>query len=153
MNCTNCKNPVDENTTECEWCNFVLNNRLIKSNDSNFQPINKGECLFFSKHIKKTACFYEIYKDGIKIFDREEKINIFIKREVIYNVENFKRLLWMHFIPIIGSIIRLVIIGLSKYRRGFSIITSKSGKNFIVVKNINYQTFNSTISSFIQNQI
>ena len=152
MNCPNCKNPVQENATECEWCNFVLNKRLLNSIDGNLQPINKGECLFFSKHIKKTECFYEIFNDGIKIFDGEEKINIYIKREIIYNIVNYKRILWLHFIPVIGSLIRMAIIGFSKFRKGFSIITSKSVKNIIVVKNINYQTFNSTISSFIQNQ-
>ena len=152
MNCPNCKNPIQENASECEWCNFVLNEQLQMQMKGDILLIIKGECLFFSKRIKRTKCFYEIFKDGIKIFDGDDKINVYIKREIIFNIENYRPFRWLHFIPVIGSLIWMAIIGFSKFRKGFSIVTSKSGKNIIVVKNINYQTFNSTISSYIKNQ-
>ena len=152
MNCPNCKNPIQETESECQWCNFVLNRQFHIQMKGNMSPNSKGECLFFSKRIKRTKCFYEIFKDGIKIFDGEDKINVYIKREIIYNIENYRPFLWLHFIPVIGSLIWMAIIGFSKFRKGFSIVTSKSGKNIIIVKNINYQTFNSTISGYIENQ-
>ena len=151
MNCPNCKNPLELDATECEWCNFVINSRFPKPLDGNLQPLSKGECVFFSKHIKKTNCFYEIFTDGIKIFDGDEKINLYIKKDIIYNIENYKSYFWLHFIPVIGSIVRFVILGFSKYKNGFSIVTSKSGKNIMIIKKINYKTFSLIMTNYTSN--
>ena len=148
MVCPNCKNPIQEISTECEWCNFVL--KIENKKHVNTTPLSKGECLFFSKRIKKTQCFYEIHEDGIKIFDRDEKINLYIKREIIYNIEKYKPYLLLHFLPVLGSFVRMCIIKFSNFRKGFSIITSKSGNNIIIIKNINYFTFNRIISYYIK---
>lgn len=149
MNCTNCKNPIQENASECEWCNFVFNTKLIKSTVNEGTLLNKGECIFFSKRIKKTNCFYEINNNGIKIFDAEEKLNLFIKRDIIYNIEPYSRLMWLHLIPVMGTLIRFIILSFNKYKSGFCVITSKSGKNVIITKKSNYKTFKLIISDYI----
>ena len=110
MNCPNCKNPIQKTASECEWCNFLLNEQLQMQMNGKMPPYSKGECLFFSKRIKRTKCFYEIFKDGIKIFDGDDKINVYIKREIIYYIENYRPFLWLHFIPVIGSLIWIAII-------------------------------------------
>ena len=151
MNCPNCKNPNHENAAECEWCNFVINKRYSNPNIGNLQPISKGECLFFSKHFKKTRCFYEIHKDGIRIVDADEKINLYIKKDIIYNIEIYKSYSCLHFFPIIGSIVRFVILKFSKYKNGFRIVTSKSGKNIMVIKKNNFKTFSLIMTNYTSN--
>ena len=58
MNCNNCKNPIQENTKECEWCNFIVQKSVNGSSGVNKTLLNKGECIFFSKRVTKTMCFY-----------------------------------------------------------------------------------------------
>jgi translation elongation factor EF-Tu-like GTPase len=41
MNCPTCKNPINDNSTECEWCGFVIiqsNSNQIPQSDFEFIP-------------------------------------------------------------------------------------------------------------------
>lgn len=149
MKCPNCKAPIKAKETECEWCNSIVIEKKLNSNNDDDQLLNKGEGLFYSKRIAKTKCFYELYNTGIKIFDAEENLNLFIKKEIIFNIEPCKRFRFLHFIPILGTIIRFVILIFIKYKRGFSIITSKSGENIIYLKKQNYEKFSKLILQYI----
>ena len=33
MNCPNCKNPIQENSSTCEWCGFTINESKSKEYD------------------------------------------------------------------------------------------------------------------------
>ena len=92
---------------------------------------------------------YNKIKYEYKIFDTEENLNLFIKKEIIFNIEPCKRFRFLHFIPILGTIIRFVILIFIKYKRGFSIITSKSGENIIYLKKQNYEKFSKLILQYI----
>jgi hypothetical protein len=146
MNCTNCKNPVSDNAEQCEWCNFALNTSK-KSNSSSI-ILDKGECMFFSKRIESIYGFYEVHEEYIKIISRDEKLQLIIDRENIYNIEPYSRLKWLHFIIIIGTLVRYFILLFSKFERGYSIITSKSGNNFLIPKKNNLQTFDIIARSY-----
>ena len=150
MNCPNCKNPINENANQCEWCNYAL----ISSNHLNIKSViqDKGECLFFSKRVKQIHGFYEVHEQFIKIISRDEKLHLIINRENIYNIEPYSRLKWIHLIPIIGTIVRYFILLFSKYERGYSIITSKSGDNFIIPKKINLKTFDVIAKNYMQDE-
>jgi len=150
MTCPNCKGAINGNLSECEWCNFIFSNPESNTIESDSKLLNKGECIFFSKRIAKKKCFYELYNHGLKLVDTEENLNLFIKKEIIYNVEHYGRFKSLHFIPpILGSIIRFIILIFSKYKRGFSIITSKSGKNVLIIKKTNYKAFKLAISNYV----
>lgn len=149
MKCPNCKAPIQANETECEWCNFIVSEKKHNSNNDDSKLLNKGEGLFFSKRNTKTKCFYELYNTGIKIFDADENLNLFIKKEIIFNIEPFNRFNLLHFMPIIGSIIRFIILIFKKYKKGFTITTSKSGKNVLIVKNVNYLDFKKAIDNLL----
>lgn len=149
MNCTNCKNPVSDNTEQCEWCNFALN--ISKKVNSSSIILDKGECMFFSKRVEHIHGFYEVHEEYIKIISRDEKLQIIIDRENIYNIEPYSRLKWLHWLHlfiIIGSIIRYFILMFSKFERGYSIITSRSGNNFLIPKKNNLQTFDIIAKSY-----
>jgi len=146
MNCTNCKNPVSDNAEQCEWCNFALN--TSKKINSSSIILDKGECVFFSKRVKHIHGFYEVHEEYIKIISRDEKLHLIINRENIYNIEPYSRLKWLHFIIIIGTLVRYFILLFSKFERGYSIITSKSGNNFLIPKKINLQTFDIIARSY-----
>ncbi len=40
MNCPNCKNPIQENATECEWCGIAVN---FNNNKTIFNSLNAIE--------------------------------------------------------------------------------------------------------------
>jgi len=148
MNCTNCKNPVSDNAEQCEWCNFALNTSK-KSNSSSI-ILDKGECMFFSKRVESIYGFYEVHEEYIKIISRDEKLQLIIDRENIYNIEPFSRLWWMHLIPVFGSIIRYFYT--LNFERGYSIITSKSGNNYLIPKKINLQAFDIIARSYTKGE-
>ena len=133
MNCTNCRNPVSDNAEQCEWCNFVLN--TSKKINSSSIILDKGECMFFSKRVESIYGFYEVHEEYIKIISRDKKLQLIIDRENIYNIEPYSRLWWLHLTPpIIGSLIRYFYI--LNFERGYSIITSTSGNNYLIPKKI-----------------
>jgi hypothetical protein len=145
MNCHICKNPTDINQKYCEWCNSSLIGFVSKPE----KPILfKGEGFFKSVRIKKTYCFIEMVDDEVRFFNFDQELNIVIPRKVIFNILLKKRLVWMHLIPVLGTIVRFFILLFSKYRKGVSIITSKSGENIVFIRNINYQSFVSKIQDF-----
>jgi hypothetical protein len=146
MICPTCKNPVEENHSICEWCNSSLIDTFSKEKS---KILYKGECLFYSKRIKKTHCFFEIYDDEIRFFNYDNNVNIRLTKGTIFNIVIYKRLKWMHFIPIIGSIIRFFILLFSRYREGINLITSKSGENIIYLKNQNNEKFKSIITNYM----
>jgi hypothetical protein len=86
--------------------------------------------------------------DEVRFFNFDQELNIVIPRKVIFNILLKKRLVWMHLIPVLGTIVRFFILLFSKYRKGVSIITSKSGENIVFIRNINYQSFVSKIQDF-----
>jgi hypothetical protein len=145
MNCHICKNPTDINQKYCEWCNSSLIGFVSKPE----KPILfKGEGFFKSVRIKKTYCFIEMVDDEVRFFNFDQQLNIVIPRKVIFNILLKKRLLWLHLIPVLGTIVRFIILLFSKYKKGVSIITSKSGENIIFIRNINYLSFVSKIQDF-----
>ena len=147
MNCPQCYNPIQEDTTSCEWCNFVLLKKNVRPKGEKF--LVKGECLFFSTRIPKTHCFYEVYADDIVIFDAEEKLNIVLTKDIIFNIQPYRRYAWLHFIPLIGTIVRFFILLFKKYKRGFSFITSKSGKNTMIIRQRNFTIFNYQMTTYL----
>jgi hypothetical protein len=138
MKCSTCKNPIDQNDTICEWCNSSLN--PINENEKQ-SILYKGECIFYSKRIKKSYCFFEIYKNEIVIFNYDEGINIKILRNVIYNVRKTSL-----FSKIILSPLDIF---KSYSSNGWEIITSKSGENIIYLKKQNYEKFSKLILQYI----
>ena len=148
MNCTNCKNPVSDNAEQCEWCNFALN--TSKKSNSCSIILDKGECMFFSKRVESIYGFYEVHEEYIKIISRDEKLQLIIDRENIYNIEPYYRLGWLHAILLIGSIIRYFYI--LNFERGYSIITSKSGNNYLIPKKNNLQAFDIIARSYIKGE-
>ena len=93
-------------------------------------------------------CFYELFDDGIKIIDSDERLNVFIPKSVIYNIEFHKRFKILRY-TIVGYIPLFFIFLFSKYRRGFDIITSKSGSNTLVIKNSNYRNFKEVVTHYL----
>ena len=150
MNCTNCRNPVSDNAEQCEWCNFVLN--TSKKINSSSIILDKGECMFFSKRVESIYGFYEVHEEYIKIISRDEKLQLIIDRENIYNIEPYSsRLWWLHLTPpIIGSLIRYFYI--LNFERGYSIITSTSGNNYLIPKKNNLQTFDVIARSYTKGE-
>ena len=67
MNCPNCKNPIQEDATECEWCSVKIEskNNLNKTenlnNNSNLDPelldLLEMESLEKNGHAKTGGCF------------------------------------------------------------------------------------------------
>jgi len=149
MICNNCKSPIKENARECEWCNFIVQELENVSSEVNKTLLNKGECIFFSKRVTKTMCFYELYNDGIKIFDLDERLNIFISINSIYNIEFCNPLKILRY-TIVGYRPIFFIFLFSKYRRGFDIITNKSGLNTLVIKNSNYRNFKEVVTNYLK---
>ena len=149
MICNNCKSPIKENARECEWCNFIVQKSENISSEVNKTLLNKGECIFFSKRVTKTMCFYELYNDGIKIFDLDERLNIFIPINSIYNIEFCNQLKILHY-TIVGFRPIFFIFLFFKYRRGFDIITSKSGLNTLIIKNSNYRHFKEVVTNYLK---
>ncbi len=50
MNCPNCKNPIQDNANECEWCGSEIKSFLKNDNLKTLssEPSNKPLIIFFS---------------------------------------------------------------------------------------------------------
>jgi hypothetical protein len=80
MNCTNCKNPVSDNSTECEWCGSMINKPIPisdkKENNKKLQIVYKGTWMLF-----------DIIKTDIYI-DDTFKITGSVKRGFKFEIPN-----------------------------------------------------------------
>ncbi|MEI7487368.1 MAG: hypothetical protein WCJ72_08150 [Chryseobacterium sp.] len=45
MNCPNCKNPIQDNATSCEWCGFLILNVSFPSQVADTSKFIKAYCL------------------------------------------------------------------------------------------------------------
>ena len=56
MNCPNCKNPILENSTECEWCGSVINTFPTGSYiDKSGKSYTAGDNVYLPTLLKKTT--------------------------------------------------------------------------------------------------
>jgi|LakMenEpi03Aug12_release.lakeMendotaPanAssembly.Ray.scaffolds.fasta_scaffold325025_1 hypothetical protein len=75
MNCANCKNPVSDNSTECEWCGSMINKQIpISDKQENIRKLKivyNGRWMLFDNlktdiYINNTFKSTESIKKGFK---------------------------------------------------------------------------------------
>jgi hypothetical protein len=77
MNCQNCKNPIQENVSECEWCGSEIIFEPNNSFPTNGQSISILRFTFKGAWFFVTTSKIDIYADG-KFLDTSLVLNGFI---------------------------------------------------------------------------
>lgn len=147
IDCPNCKNPIKSEAIVCDWCNYS-DSDIGNEIDSSSQPIEKGECLFFEDNSAATKAFYEVYDNFINIIASNRSIIAKIEKIDIFNIEPVKRYGWMIFFPLIGYLIRSIILFFTNYEKGFRLV-SINNSYVIILKERNYQSFSSIMRNYL----